>query len=408
MISPTASFVDDLAARATVDTISGNVMPYDGLPTETPTSRADTPAPTGSILAVPGVGTLPESQRIAVLKKVRPRFISGQLDADALQLRLQAITPPPDEEEDNEESRLLEAQARQDLESDGCAPATRPISTSPYETRPRKYWQSFSSTDDVVLCAQGSDWRNFRQAQRRLRHSYRNKSFSIFVDDVRGRRRARSLDDNVHLLWDLQQQSRQQDWIEFQDYHLKLHELQEKKYDGLQKELDKTQREVGGTDVEGSERAAQQERAIHQRLEYAETTLRWHEVILCWIEQCRLTMDSLSPRPVEKGSGDHNSSSSRQRLPKRPNTLPVLGKVRVSKSTLKSPNIRNRTTKARISTPLSLDSAVTTPSTTQQIPKRREIKPRRAKENALGQLLPQRVDKANRFADTVTKSRSRI
>ena len=308
---------------------------------------------------------------------------------------------------------MLEALARQDLESDGCPSCYPPYLDVPVRNPPEEYrqiieyWQSFSSTDDVVLCAQRSDWRKFRQSQQRLRYHYRNKSFSIFVHEVRDRRRAHGLDDNVHLLFDPQQQSRQQNWIEFQDYHLKLHEWQGKKRDGLQKELDNTQKEAGDTDMESSEHAAQQERAIHQRLEYAETTLRWHEVILCWIEQCRLAMHPLPPTPVEKGSGVQNSSSNRQRRSKRRNPLAVLGKVRVSKSTPKGQNIQTRTSKATISKPISVDSAVTVPSSTQQMPKRREIKPRRAKEKALGQLLPQRVARANRFADTGTKSRSR-
>ena len=258
-----------------------------------------------------------------------------------------------------------------------------------------------------MLCAQRLDWRKFRQSQRRLRHRYRNKSFSIFLDEVRERRRAHRLDDNVHLLLDPQQQSRQLNWIEFQDYHLKLHEWQGKKRDGLQQELDNTWKKTGDTDIEGSEHAIQQERAIHQRLKYAETTLRWHEVILCWIEQCRLAMDPLPPTPVEKGSGDQNSLSTRQRRSKRRDTLAVLGKVRVSKSTPKCQNIRTRTSKAIIPKPISVDLAVTIPSSTQQMPKCREIKPRRAKEKALGQLLPQRVVKANRFADTGTIPRSR-
>ncbi|GAB1311977.1 hypothetical protein MFIFM68171_02187 [Madurella fahalii] len=103
MIAPAESLVDDLVARATVETY-GDI----------------------SIIAVPGVETLPESQRITVLKKAEQRLISDHPDADDLQLRLQTITPPPDEEEDDEESRLLEAQARQDLESDGCPPCYPP------------------------------------------------------------------------------------------------------------------------------------------------------------------------------------------------------------------------------------------------------------------------------------------
>ena len=260
-----------------------------------------------------------------------------------------------------------------------------------------------------MLCAQRSDWRTFRQSQRKLRHRYRNESFSIYLDKVRERRRAHGLDDNAHLLLDLQQQNRQQNWIEFQDYHLKIHERQEKKRDGLQKDLDNVRKEAGDTDVEGSEYTAQHERAIHQILEYAETILRWHKVILYWIEQCRLAMDPQPPTPVEEDSGDQNSPSNRQRRSNRRDTLAVLGKVRVSKSTPKFQNIRTRTSKATISKPISVDPAVTLHRSTQeQMPKRRETKPRRAKEKALGQLRPQRVAKANRFADAGTKSRSRI
>jgi len=76
------------------------------------------------------------------------------------------------------------------------------------------------------------------------------------VNEVRERRRAHELNDNVHLLWDPEQQSRQQNWIEFQDYHLKLHEWQKKKRDGLQKDLNDTQKEVSDTGMKGSERAS--------------------------------------------------------------------------------------------------------------------------------------------------------
>ncbi|KAF7507870.1 hypothetical protein GJ744_010034 [Endocarpon pusillum] len=115
----------------------------------------------------------------------------------------------------------------------------------------------------------------------------------------------------------------------------------------------------------------------------------------------------LPPTPVEKGSGDQNSPSNRQRRSKRWDIMAILGKVRVSKSTPKCQNIRTRTSKATISKPVPVDSAITIPSSTQQqMPKRRKMKrrkmkprkmkPRRAKKKALGQLLPQRVAKGNR------------
>ena len=58
-----------LALRARHMAISGNMMPGDGLPIRTPTGRANAPASADSIISVPGLETLPESQRITVLKK---------------------------------------------------------------------------------------------------------------------------------------------------------------------------------------------------------------------------------------------------------------------------------------------------------------------------------------------------
>lgn len=290
--SPTESFLDDLAARATIKT-------YDDI----------------SIIAVSGDETLTESQRITVLRKAEQRLISDYPDADALHLRLQTITPPPDEEEDDEETRVLEAQARQDLESDGCPPCYPshidvPVRNPPEEYRHIvEYWQSISSTGDVVLCAQMSDWLKFRESQQRLRYRYRNKSFSMFVDKVRECRQAHGLHGNVHLLLDPQQQSWQQNWIEFQDYHLRLHELQRKKRDRLQTELDNIQREATDMDMKGSAHSPHREEAICRSLEYAERNLRWHEVFLCWIEQCRVSIDLLPGKPDEKGNGDQNSSN---------------------------------------------------------------------------------------------------
>lgn len=274
-----------------------------------------------------------------------------------------------------------------------------------------EYWQSFSSTGDVVLCAQRSDWRKFRASQIRVRGRYGHERFNMFVDEVRERRRRHTLDKDVHLLFDPQQQSQKQNWIEFQDYHLKHHERLRKKGDGLIKELDDAQRKVESTDSIGSEHAAQNERAIWRRLEYAERTLRWHEVILTWIERQRCTMALRSLTPVED-SYDQNPApkailrtSPRQHRSRRPDTFTVLGKVRVSKYTLKTRSIQTQTFKAPKFKPLIVDLGVRTPSSTQEPPERRETKRRCAKNKQLGQVFPQRVSKADRFAHTSLKPR---
>lgn len=170
--------------------------------------------------------------------------------------------------------------------------------------------------------------------------------------------------------------------------------------------MNNIQKKVDDTESEGSEHVARQQKAIYQRLEYAQTTLQWHEIMLCWIEQSRLAMNSLSPTFVQ--SSGQNTPFHRQGNAKRRNTPTVLGKVKVSKFTAKHQNIRTQAPKATVFKPVSVGSAVTIPSSIQkQMPKRREIKPRRAKENALAQFLSQGLAKADRFVNTETKSPSK-
>lgn len=101
-------------------------------------------------------------------------------------------------------------------------------------------------------------------------------------------------------------------------------------------------------------------------------------------------------------------SSDVQRRSKQQKSRAVLGKVGVSKPAPKDQDRRARMSKeAPTSQSLSLDSSIKTPSSTQQMPKHREMKPGRTKEKAQGQLLPfpQKVVEANRSAATRTRSR---
>ena len=221
------------------------------------------------------------------------------------------------------------------------------------------------------------------------------------------------MDNDVHLLLDSQQQNQQENWIEFQDYHLKHHERLEKKRNGLKKDLDITQKSASSTDTEGSERASQNENAIQGRLDYTERTLQWHTVFLRWIEQQRLTMDSRPLTPVKEDTCGQSAvlkairkASTHQRQLKEPNASVVLGKAKVSKPKSKSRNTRNQTSTAPKSQPSIMDSGVMALNDIQQMPKRREKKPRRAKDAALSPVRLQRVSKANRFTNTSTKARS--
>jgi hypothetical protein len=203
------------------------------------------------------------------------------------------MTPPLDQEEENKESRMLEAQAREELENDGCPPCYPPNLNIPLQNPPEQYqaiicyWKSFPGTDDVVLCAQLSDWRKFRTLQGRDRARYRNKLFSNFVDKVRERRQRHKLGGDVRLLLDPKQQSGLENWMEFQNYHLKRLERFERRRDSLSDAW----KDAGAEDAE----------AIWQELEDTERDLEGHKVLLEWIEQMRWTMMNPGhPTPVEE------------------------------------------------------------------------------------------------------------
>ncbi|KAL9118862.1 MAG: hypothetical protein Q9187_004584 [Circinaria calcarea] len=330
------------------------------------------------------------------------------------------MTPPLDEEEENEESRLFEAQARKELENDGCPPCYPLDLEIPLRNPPEKYqpiigyWQSFPGTGDVVLRAELSDWRKFRSSQSRVRRRFRNKPFSKFEDEVRERRRRHELGGDLRLIFDLEQQSRLENWIEFQHYHLKRFERVEKKRDGLKQELDEARKKAEDTDAAGSTRAAEIAEAVQQIVENTEWDLERHKVLLQWIEQERRAMDPGYPTPIEKDKDDQDAApkavrraSTRALQKRRLETSGVLGKVRISKAMPKKQNMQTQTPNAPELEPAIQDSDATPQSSIPQAPKRRETMLRRTKEETpLHQLRPQRVAKAKRFTEARVESLS--
>ncbi|KAK0923728.1 hypothetical protein LTR29_018210 [Friedmanniomyces endolithicus] len=211
------------------------------------------------------------------------------------------------------------------------------------------------------------------------------KPFGLLEAEVRERRQRNGLDDDVQLLPDPRQQNRQQDWIEFQDFHLEFWERKTKDRQELRDRLEEARKIAGDRGAEGSGRAARDVMGIPQVLEYADSILRWHDVFLQWIERQRVAMDPRPPTPVEQSSGDQDTSTSRPR--DEPSNTPA-AVVAFPKSTPQSTEI------------VSKDTALTFPDSPRQIPKRRKTKPRRTKEKALAQFSPQRVAKANRLAES--------
>jgi len=324
------------------------------------------------------------------------------------------MTPPLDEEVEDNNSRLIEAKARKSLENEGCPPCYPIYLEIPVRDPPEKYqaiifyWKSFPGTGDVVLQAQLSDWKRFREFQKAVRRYYRHRNFSEFVDQVRERRRRHGLGGNVCMRFDLEQ-SRLETWFEFQDWHLQHLKGFEKNRDELRKALDNARKEAKGTG------AVEDAEAYQQDLEYAEMELERHNTLLRWTEQERLTMGTGYPTPLEEDDREDRdaapkavqSASPITRRKKQPEAPTVLGLVRVSKAKRRKRNTPHQKRK----TPES-ESAIkhldTPESSIPQASKRRESKPRHTKtETRLRQLCPQRVSKTKQFTDANAKSPQR-
>lgn len=258
------------------------------------------------------------------------------------------VTPPLDEEEENERSLQLEAKARKELEDDGCPPCYPPDLDILSQNFPQefqaiiKYWLSLPGTDDVVLCAQASDWRRFRATQLRFHRHLRQESLSRVVDKMRERRRRYSLSGEIRLLIDPRQQNRLEDWMEYQDYHLMHLDLFEKKQNESKQELDKAQKLVSDMNPADSkstaEKAARNVTIYELTLKYGERNLEQHKALLHWIEQQRLKVNLEDPNPLFLENNDDQMTRSKTTRrtsacddQKRKSSSVVLGQVGVTK-----------------------------------------------------------------------------
>jgi hypothetical protein len=256
-----------------------------------------------------------------------------------------------------------------------------------------------------VLRAQLSDWERFRGFQRKIRQYYRHKSFSDFEEKVRERRRRHQLGGDVRLRFNSGQQSRLENWIEFQNYHLHIHEGLEKERDDLKEELDVARKKVEDEDAAD----------LEQMLEAAEQLLRRHKNLLRWVEQERMVIDAVHLPSVE---GDHNDQDGALETVRRPSEFDrrkrrphaVLGEVRISKPKPRKRNRQCRKRKALEAEPAIEDwgppqSSVSRNPDSQESKPHRENKPQSTKKDAaLRQIYPQRVSKVKRFADASAKS----
>lgn len=333
------------------------------------------------------------------------------------------LTPPLDTEEELENDRVLEIQARKELEDYGCPPCYPPDLEFPVRNPPEQYQaivQYWNSYDYVPLCRQKMDWELFCSHQAGAR--CRNRPFSNFVDEVRERRQRHGLGGDVRLLFNTEQQSQLDNWIEFQNHHLKGLERLEKKRDMVKQGLDDAQKLAGNKNTAPNILGLTPVQMCTMSLEAGEQYVKSHRVLLHWIEQQRLAMDPGHPTPVKEDHEDQNvapkavrKTSTRGRRTKQTEGPSVLGKIRVTKAKSKQRNTRNMRTqklKAPELEPPIQNLDVILQSSTSQASKHPKTKHPGTKsryteiDRPLRQIHPQSVSKASRFAGIRVKSPS--
>ena len=151
------------------------------------------------------------------------------------------------------------------------------------------------------------DWKEFRYGQRRVRQHYLRrpeKNFSDYEKKVRDRLQRHGSEGDLCFCLKLEEQSRPQSWIEFQDFHLQ-------KLENLEKKLKDGKEELNAAWVQAANPAdlryfwtPEQEYeslpemngppirvyVIESNVNFRERELKRHEIILQWIEQQRVAM----------------------------------------------------------------------------------------------------------------------
>lgn len=240
------------------------------------------------------------------------------------------LTPPVDEAEEKKISNSYELNARRELERDGCPPCYPPGLEIPPRNPPERYkaivqyWQSFPRTDDVVLCAQLTNWRAFRARQSHDRRRFPGSSFNKFVDSVRDRLRKHGLGEGFSLCLDLGRQSHFENWVEYLHHNLKRKEQFEKRRDRLKGELSDT---IKAEDID----------AVLQELGTVERDLDRQKVLLAWIDEQRAAMWAEA-----KVVNNRTTASKAPRRTYTRGTPPVLRNFKVSKSMPKTRKRQHR------------------------------------------------------------------
>ncbi|KAL8896160.1 MAG: hypothetical protein Q9207_007847 [Kuettlingeria erythrocarpa] len=307
------AFIDDLLARSTTE---------------------------GMLVKIPGFPDFTEEQQEAVrlryLQKNHP--VSNPVKPDDLRSALGALTeedftrasPLPeyeitpegdDEEEMTRKARALEQEAREFLEKEGCPPCYPSRLEYPLEDELGDYkdiidyWKGTPPYDDFVLSQQRRGWERFRDWQARVRRCYDQRGpFSTYQDKVRDRRQQYQLPGDASVLADQEQQNRLQQWIEFQYYHLGVHEGQEKtlqdEQEGLRLAQENTNRDIADQ--------TEEIRVCHHRIGVQVEKMDRHNNMLRWIEQQRLAMVAEQDAAVNAAQGPTEEADTQEAISHEP------------------------------------------------------------------------------------------
>ncbi|KAI4180072.1 MAG: hypothetical protein LQ346_007066 [Caloplaca aetnensis] len=299
------AFIDDLLARSTTE---------------------------GRLVKIPGFPDFSREQQEAVrlryLQKDHP--VSNPVEPNELRAALGALTeedfirasplpeyeatPPGDEEEETREGRALEQRKRESLEKEGCPPCYPSRLEFPLEGDLGdyegiiKYWQWESP---YVLSQQLTDWENFRDWQARVRRYYVPRgTFSTYQDRIRDRRQRYQLPGDASVLADQEQQNRLQHWIEFQYYHLGLHEGDKKTLQDEQEAL-RLAHENTNRDIADQTDEIQ---VCDHRIEVQVEKMNRHDDMLRWIEQQRLAMVAEQDATVNFAQGPTEEADTQEAI----------------------------------------------------------------------------------------------
>ena len=137
-----------------------------------------------------------------------------------------------------------------------------------------------------MLVAQHSDWRSFREFQKRIRRYYLPpKCFHRFQNEARDRRRRHALEGEVCLQHDPAKQTQMENWVEFQNFHLTIHERFEKEVMEENEYLIAAQKKSAA-----KAQGAEEVEIFKARLKTGESKVMHHELLLHWTEQQRKAM----------------------------------------------------------------------------------------------------------------------